>query len=586
MREEAWPDAANADELHDALVWLGFVTEAEADARENWKDWLVALAQSRRAALLTAQEGIFWVPAERLRQLQAVHPGAVIEPAIAPPPSADQAFEPEAALLELVRGRLEGQGPLTLAQLSGAFGLPPERISVALTALEVEGFALAGSFTPGGSEREWCERRLLARIHRYTVKRLRAEIEPVSARDFLCFLFDWQGVSPDARREGAQALDAVVEQLAGFEAPAAAWEGSILPSRLSDYEPSLLDDACLAGRIAWARLGTPAPKLKSNGRRSAPLKSTPISLFPRKAAVWARPLADEPPQVSARAAKVAAFIAENGASFFDEIVDGTHLLRAQIEEALAELVAMGQVISDSFGGLRALLAPPRHHKRRPTGARLAGAGRWALAKRKAANRASKAGDAERVDEIALALLRRYGVVFMRILEREASWLPKWRELLRVYRKLEARGDIRGGRFVAGFSGEQFALPEAVAALRAVRRREPDDSLVSVSGADPLNLAGILTPGPKLAALAGNRVLYRDGIPIAFLEGDSPRFIEPVEPEIENIARAALHGHAEPAAHLPRLRRLAQLEAARAMPDRRARPAGRRLRGSDPKTASR
>ena len=207
VREEAWPDAGNEDELHDALVWLGFVTEAEADARENWKDWLLALAQSRRAALLTAQEGVFWVPAERLRQFEAVYRGAVVEPPIAPPASADQAWEPEAALVELVRGRLEGQGPLTLAQLRGTFGLQPERISTALTALEVEGFALAGSFTPGGSEREWCERRLLARIHRYTVKRLRAEIEPVSARDYLRFLFDWQGVSPDApprRRAGAR----------------------------------------------------------------------------------------------------------------------------------------------------------------------------------------------------------------------------------------------------------------------------------------------------------------------------------------------------------------------------------------------
>ena len=219
--------------------------------------------------------------------------------------------------------------------------------------------------------------------------------------------------------------------------------------------------------------------------------------------------------------KVAAFIAENGASFFDEIVDGTHLLRTQVEEALAELVAAGQFISDSFGGLRALLTPPRHHKRRPNGVRLAGAGRWALVKRKAANGAAKTGDAERVEEIALALLRRYGVVFMRILEREASWLPKWRVLLRVYRKLEARGEIWGGRFVSGFSGEQFALPGAVASLRSIRRRAPDDSLISVSGADPLNLAGILTPGPKLAALAGNRVRYRDGIPIAFLEGHPP-----------------------------------------------------------------
>jgi ATP-dependent Lhr-like helicase len=169
-----------------------------------------------------------------------------------------------------------------------------------------------------------------------------------------------------------------------------------------------------------------------------------------------------------------------------------------------------------------------------------------------------------VEQIALALLRRYGVVFMRMLEREAAWMPRWRDLLRVYRKLEARGEIRGGRFVSGFSGEQFALPEAVAALRAVRRRAHDDSLVSVSGADPLNLAGILTPGPKLAAIAGNRVLYRDGVPVAFLEGDTTRFLTPVEPEIENLARLALHGHAEPAAHLPRMRRLAQLEAAQAV----------------------
>ena len=295
VREEAWPDAANADELHDALVWLGFLTEAEADAREDWKEWLVALAQSRRAALLTAPKGAFWVSAERLRQFDSVFPATVVEPAIAAPASTDQAWEPDAALVELVRGRLEGQGPATLAQLAGTFGLPAERIAAALTALEVEGFALAGSFTPGGSEREWCERRLLARIHRYTVNRLRAEIEPVSARDYLRFLFEWQGVTADARREGAQALDAVVEQLAGFEAPAIAWEGAILPARLSDYEPSLLDDACLSGRVAWARLGAPASNPKSNGRRAAPLKSTPISLFPRKAAaIWPRPGADEP----------------------------------------------------------------------------------------------------------------------------------------------------------------------------------------------------------------------------------------------------------------------------------------------------
>src|SRR4029079_4441932 len=194
------------------------------------------------------------------------------------------------------------------------------------------------------------------------------------------------------------------------------------------------------------------------------------------------------------AAKVAEFIRENGASFFDEIVDDTHLLRTQVEEALAELVAAGQVISDSFGGLRALLTPPRHHRRRASGARLAGARRWLLVKRKRGDQT--AHKPERIEQIALALLRRYGVVFMRMLEREAGSLPRWRDMLRVYRKLEARCEIRGGRFVSGFSGEQFALPEAIAALRAIRRHAPDDSLVSVSRADPLNLPGILPPGPK------------------------------------------------------------------------------------------
>src|SRR6185295_4506492 len=396
VREEAWPDAASPDELHDALVWLGFLTKVEADAREDWKEWLIGLQQSRRATLMTAKQGVFWVPAERLRQVQAVYPEAALDPVIAAPAIADQAWEPDAALVELVRGRLEGQGPTTLRQLAGTFGLPLERISAALTALEVEGFALAGTFTPGRSEREWCERRLLARIHRYTVKRLRAEIEPVPARDYLRFLFEWQGVSADAQREGSQALDAVIEQLAGFEAPAASWETAILPARLTDYDPGLLDDACLSGRIAWARLGAPAAKRKANGRRPAPLKSTPISLFPRKSAsIWTRPVAEEPAHVSARAAKVAEFIRENGASFFDEIVDDTHLLRTQVEEALAELVAAGQVISDSFGGLRALLTPPRHHRRRASGARLAGAGRWVLVKRKRGDEHRPAHKAER-----------------------------------------------------------------------------------------------------------------------------------------------------------------------------------------------
>jgi ATP-dependent Lhr-like helicase len=368
--------------------------------------------------------------------------------------------------------------------------------------------------------------------------------------------------------EGPHALNELVEQLAGFEAPAAAWEKEILPARLATYDPAWLDDACLAGRVAWARLTPLNGKAKFNGRPAVPLKSSPISLLPRRdAAAWAsRPVTTSPIAPSANAAKIADFIRENGASFFEELVDGTHLLRTQVEEALAELVAHGLVGSDSFRGLRALLAPSRDRgrpsgssRRRGRGSGLEGAGRWALAlSNQIAHKQATPHGSECADHIARTLLHRYGIVFLRVLEREASWLPRWSELLRVYRKLEARGEIRGGRFVAGFSGEQFALPEAVGRLREVRRQGSGESLISLSGADPLNLVGILTPGPKLPALTGNRILYRDGIPLALLQGDQVQFLELLHPGSEGPIRMTLLGHAVPASHLPRQRRAGKL----------------------------
>ena len=486
-----------------------------------------------------------------------------LDPTITPPASAEPCETPEQALVELVRGRLEGQGPLTPTELAATLGLEAEQILTALAALESEGFALSGCFRPGVSTQEWCERRLLARIHRYTVKRLRAEIEPVAARDYTRFLFEWQRVTPDSRMDGPLAVPEIVEQLAGFEAPAAAWEKEILPARLASYSPTQLDDACLAGRVAWARLTPINGKPKRNGRRTTPLKSTPITLVPRRdARIWAAlSLPAAPVSASANASKITAFIRENGASFFEEIVEGTHLLRAQVEEALSELVAWGLVSSDSFGGLRALLTPSSErrrrlrHGRRQRGSGLEGAGRWAFAwpnRLKQSKAATDQGDY--VEHIARILLKRYGVVFMRMLDREAAWLPKWRDLLRVYRKLEARGEIRGGRFVAGFSGEQFALPEAIGRLREVRRREAREALISLSGADPLNLAGILTPGPKLPALTGNRVLYRDGIPLALLQGNEVQFLQSLDPRSQELARMALLGQSKPALHLRGLAR--------------------------------
>jgi ATP-dependent Lhr-like helicase len=326
-------------------------------------------------------------------------------------------------------------------------------------------------------------------------------------------------------------------------------------SSSSIYEPSWLDDQCLAGRIAWARFKPRSGR--ANGERSiTPVRTTPITLLARRhARHWASlAAAPDAARPSVRAQAVLECMREQGASFFDELVEGSGLLRSQVEEALAELVALGLVTSDSFGGLRALLVPSERRKPGAGGRRrrrsipfgMEDAGRWALTHHARPGHRDLQASPEAVEHVARRLLLRYGVVFWRLLEREAYWLPPWRELLRVYRRLEARGEIRGGRFVAGFSGEQFALPDAVGALREIRRKPVDDAWVSVSGADPLNLAGILTPGPKLAALTGNRLLYRNGLPVALLAGSQVHFLETLDASNEWQARKALLRGAVPA----------------------------------------
>jgi ATP-dependent Lhr-like helicase len=548
VQAEAWPDAANADELHDALAWLGALSETEAAAAPGWCEWLADLARDRRVAQLHLPGVKLWVTAERLPQVAAVWPGARLDPAIAAPAAhAEKTWSREEALVELVRGRLEGQGPVTQGALADLFNLTPGDIASALAALEAEGFAFRGRFL-AIDEDQWCERRLLARIHRYTIKRLRAEIEPVAARDFLRFLLTWQRVAADARMEGPDAIEAVVEQLEGFAAPAAAWESEILPARLGGYDPDWLDDRCLAGRVTWRRLAARNGRGNGAERRPAPVRSTPIALLARRhAAFWAaRSPADEA-QLSPRAQMVADAIRDHGASFFDELVGASGLLPSQVEEALAELVALGLVNSDSFAGLRALLVPSAERRPGPGGRRrrrtvkfgMEDAGRWALVRAGRVSADLARVDDEAVEHAARTLLRRYGVVFWRMLEREADWLPPWRDLLRAYRRLEARGDIRGGRFVAGFSGEQYALPEAIGMLRDARRKDSAGALVSLSGADPLNLVGILTPGPRLAALTGNRLLLRDGLPIATLAAGEVRFLETLDAASEWDAHKAL-----------------------------------------------
>ena len=543
VREEAWPEAANPDELHDALVWLGFLTAEEASASNQWSAWLDDLAKQKRTTRLELPTTTLWVTAERLPQFQALWPDAKSHPAITAPAAYQRAWTQEDALSEIIRGRLEGLGPVSEGALATSIGLTPEDLQMPLTALQSEGFAMRGRFT--GFTEEWCERRLLARIHRYTVKRLRAEIEPVAARDFLRFLFDWQRISDETRMQGPEAIEAILDQLEGYEAAAGAWETEILPSRIADYEPAWLDMQCLSGRIAWARLRPSAPRLIGPDRGTGPLRSTPITLVARRrAGLWASlsPPSDGQHLTPGARATLDQIRAE-GASFFDSLIEATGLLPSKLEDALAELVAAGLVNSDSFGGLRALLAPASkrnsgailHRRHGRYSEEMQDAGRWALARGAPATIQRDTA----IEHLARTLLRRYGVVFWRLLDREAPWLPPWRDLLRVYRRLEASGEIRGGRFVAGFSGEQYALPEAIGMLREVRRRPHAGGWISLSGVDPLNLAGILTPGPRLPALTNSRVLYRDGVPIALLSGGDVQFLGDIPLDQQWEARKAL-----------------------------------------------
>ena len=489
VRAEAWPVANTADEMYDALMVAGFIQTSELAPH-----WPALLAELGERVL---KRGEAWLAHERKDD------------------------DP----VEVLASRLEVLGPVTERELK----IPDA--DTALLQLESRGRILRGRFT-ANADLEWCDRRLLARIHRYTLNRLRAEIEPVSAADFMRFLLHWQHVAGEDQVKGAEGLAAVIEQLEGFELAAAAWEHDVLPARVADYGAEQLDRLCLSGRVAWGRL-TPGSK--------APLRTSPIALLLREhAAHWS--MEKDVPDFSSEAGAVREALQKRGASFFNELVNATRLLPAFVERALAELAGAGVATADSFAGLRALLAPPE--KRR---ALVETAGRWSLLV------SERNDDAEAV---ARTLLKRYGVVFRSMLQRE-SGLPPWRELVRAYRRLEARGEIRGGRFVAGFGGEQFAAPDAVGRLRAVRRMEALDELVVLSAADPLNLVGILTPQPRIASVYRNRVLLKDGVPIAALEGGEVRRLAESAFDDEHLksllARRSLRAALKPHLRLPTAR---------------------------------
>ena len=498
----AWPAIRDADELHDALLSLLVLTADDLaehpDDAASWREWYASLAEAGRVRTLEAAGRSLWYATERTEVVRGAYQDGDIE-----------------AVAEIVRGRAESSGPFMVAGLAQRLALSESAVSQAAIRLEAEGVLLRGRFRPGATDEEFCDRRILARIHRSTIGRLRREIEPVPVASFIRFLLEWQHATPGTRLAGDAGLIEVVEQLQGFEAAAAAWESGLLMNRLTDFHASTLDALTLGGELAWGRFARragppPSAALSRNG---------PVTLAVREDVPWLLDPPDPAPAFTGAAADVLAYLESSGASFMPDIVRGSRRLPSEVEEALWLLVAAGRVTADGFGALRGLVsgvAKRVQRRSRWSGASRARAqaalglagSRWSMLQSPAAE-----PEEDVVEARAAQLLRRYGVMLRELLAREPM-APPWGALVRTYRRAEARGEVRGGRFVAGLVGEQFALPEAVDALRAVHRRAPSGEVVRVSGSDPLNLVGVLTPGQRVPSVVGNSVLYRDGSPVS------------------------------------------------------------------------
>ncbi|MDA0687513.1 MAG: DEAD/DEAH box helicase [Proteobacteria bacterium] len=570
VKEEAWPFISNPEELHDALLSATYITDQEYTERELSR-FSENLLSSNRITQIAVHERTLWVATENLPRFIGVFKeqlGTIQLPAFLQ----NEAWQPEEAMREIVRGRLQCLGPITAGRLSQELGLEKSRIDQALIALEVEGFAFQGHFTPmqhGAPEKvpelEWCERTLLQRIHRYTIDQHRKAIKPVSLETYTEFLFDRHQLVPlrdpqlgIAREEQLPALDGqtqlqnCLQMLDGISAPAVSWEADIYPTRIADYDPNWLDVMCISGKLAWGRYSQPQKSIrKMNPKRNAgPVKSTPITLLRRSNLdIWkalARSQVPEEQQVdlSGSASKIADDLQNNGASFYDEIQRRTGLLRTQMEEGLAELVAQGQLSSDSFTGLRALLTPnhkkPGSHRRRGRSSMFGveDAGRWSLLDTfqasavapTAASRHWQVLDEEQLERLITVYLHRWGVLFRGILDKEMA-APPWRILLARLRRMELQGILRGGRFIAGVGGEQFAFAETVDELRKFKRGKEAGAGQSrseyfcVAATDPVNLINFILPGRKLPRLSRNRVLYRGGVPIAVMESGEVHYLK-------------------------------------------------------------
>jgi ATP-dependent Lhr-like helicase len=510
------PEPRDADELHDLLMTV-IVLHPQAD----WQPLFDELAASQRAAAVQGPGTDLWCAVERRPAVEALFPDAAIVPDHPCPVTPAEAPDEDTAAADVLRGHLDCRGPSTAADLAEASALSQSLVVRGLARLEEEGFAIRGRFTAAGAAEEFCARRLLARIHSYTRQRLRAEIEAVTARDFMRFLLRWQHVEPGTRREGRFGVLAVVEQLQGFELAAGAWESAVLAARVEGYRREWLDELCLSGQVAWGRLSVRDSQPDPTPRRSGltPSRATPITLTIRDDLPWLLRAArgELTPAVPGpgRTRDILDALAEHGAMFRPDLATVTGRLPAEVEEALWDGVARGLVTADGFRAVRSLLQRgaaaaalrPRRGLRRGLGAAgaLGSAGRWCLLP----TAAVEADRDELAEAVAEQLVARWGVIFRDLAKRE-NLAVGWRDILWALRRMEARGTIRGGRFVAGFSGEQFAHPDAIDVLRTVRRQRPTGQPVRLSAADPLNLTAVVLPGPRVPAIPTNTVTYVDG----------------------------------------------------------------------------
>lgn len=541
VSSQAWPQPRDPDELHEALGDLVLVDEAEAG---GWAAWFEALVAAGRASVASLHGRRFWVATERVPVVMAAHPEAALDPPVQVPEALRVTWDPVEARGALLRGQLECRGVVSEARLADTTGIPLDDLGSLLPALEARGDVIRGEFTGAGA-REWCTRRLLTRIHRQTLEALRRAVEPVTPEQLLRFLTRHHGLVGKTRRHGRDGLRATLLQLAGFETPAGEWERELLPSRIEGYRVSWLDELCHTGEFAWGRLSPPRRDPDAAPARGGMTRVVPVAFVPREDLEWVVPARDPEAEASLSGAAKAVLEAldARGAQFADELLTRTRLLRYQLDEALGELARLGLATADGFAGVRPLVDPAakkhaasreRSRRRRPGRGTYGRGGRWV--------RFAGSFEAPSEEQVAEAwawqLLDRYGVIFRDLLERESAAPPWWR-LARVYRRLEARGEVRGGRFVTGVAGEQFAADDVVEQLRKVRDTEGTLEWVVLGAADPLNLVGILTGDSKLPPTRCARLALRDGRLAATFADGAVHFHQSLPPTLAREIEAAM-----------------------------------------------